>query len=562
MCCLFEDGLCGPLETCVNGSITSDAMEDEEKPEFYGVFGRCQKVPAMDTYRYEVSPGALLHLRVTLQKLSRTGFSWQDDYTQRVIAQELANLPKAHLWHGEASGPARSLQQNADNEKWFSLESEVALAKTLRRYLPYLELLSQAPTANAHPRIDHETHPAKGEDSSPENILTYVAHTSALTYPPATRVKYPDNLLRPLSRLQPDELSPKVDSDIDKQKLIAALGTYTAQRRPGENDPEPRYLVHSPMRAPRPFSATALSQRWPPPPGDSKDSLSMGDVSTTAVDMAVGHVSLCDHLQSTGPWRAVCMFCTAAKFPLSFDEMRKNWMGTDGEFASERLYVRAEDQRLPEVDDPVYKEVNRLSFQLGDLLKDYGSPLLPEAPLLEKPSREEMKKSEQPEEALSSEEETAGVEHVRSRTYSKDLFERKPNSEPQPKRLEDQFQNRAPEGWEDEQSLKLAAQELPGGGLQLEVQPSEEEQQGYILTGNNPLSPEKGKQLMDEVAHILRVPSSFFADVKVLGPAVTFKVSANIQNMTTADVIKATVDNKDQLEKATGLTILQSGIRP
>lgn len=55
----------------------------------------------------------------------------------------------------------RSLQQNADNKKWFSLENEVALAKTIRRFLPYLELLSQAPTANAHPRIDHETHPAK-----------------------------------------------------------------------------------------------------------------------------------------------------------------------------------------------------------------------------------------------------------------------------------------------------------------------------------------------------------------------------------------------------------------
>lgn len=96
-----------------------------------------------------------------------------------------------------------------------------------------------------------------------------------------------------------------------------------------------------------------------------------------------------------------------------------------------------------------------------------------------------MKKSEQPEEVLSSEEETAGVEHVRSRTYSKDLFEMKQNSEPQPKRLEDQFQNRAPEMWEDEQSLKLPAQGPPdSGGLQLEVQPSEEEQQGYILTGN------------------------------------------------------------------------------
>nr|AAH48570.1 Ptprn2 protein [Mus musculus]BAC31553.1 unnamed protein product [Mus musculus] len=54
--CLFEDGLCGSLETCVND----------------GVFGRCQKVPVMDTYRYEVPPGALLHLKVTLQKLSRT----------------------------------------------------------------------------------------------------------------------------------------------------------------------------------------------------------------------------------------------------------------------------------------------------------------------------------------------------------------------------------------------------------------------------------------------------------------------------------------------------------
>lgn len=55
----------------------------------------------------------------------------------------------------------RTLQQNADSEKWFGLENEVALAKTLRRYLPYLGLLSQAPTANAQPRMEHETRPAK-----------------------------------------------------------------------------------------------------------------------------------------------------------------------------------------------------------------------------------------------------------------------------------------------------------------------------------------------------------------------------------------------------------------
>ncbi|XP_031212551.1 receptor-type tyrosine-protein phosphatase N2 isoform X1 [Mastomys coucha] len=544
--CLFEDGLCGSLETCVND----------------GVFGRCQKVPAMDTYRYEVSPGALLHLRVTLQKLSRTGFTWQDDYTQHVIAQELANLPKVYLWNGEASSPARSLQQNADNKKWFSLENEVALAKTIRRFLPYLELLSQAPTANAHPRIDHETHPAKGEDSSPENILTYVAHTSALTYPPATQVKYPDNL-RPLSWLQPDELSPKVDNDIDKQKLIAALGTYTAQRLPGENDPEPQYLVHSPVRAPRPFSA--LSQRWPPRPGDSKDSLSMDDdtlLQSLLKDLQQqAEVDRLDPLKLRQKADSVAGTIQNDPAEGSQESHGRGAEGQPGEQA-DAPEAMLQDHRLSEMDDPVSKEVNHLSFQRGNLLKDYGSPLLPEAPLLEKSSREEMKKSEQPEEVLSSEEETAGVEHVKSRTYSKELFERKLNSELQPRRLEDQFQNRTPEEWEDEQSLELAAQEPPSGGLQLEVQPSEEEQQGYILTGNNPLSPEKGKQLMDEVAHILQVPSSLFADVKVLGPAVTFKVSANIQNMTTADVTKAAVDKKDQLEKATGLTVLQSGIGP
>lgn len=103
-----------------------------------------------------------------------------------------------------------------------------------------------------------------------------MAHTSALTYP-ATRVKYPDNLLRPLSRLQPDELSPKADSDVDKQQLIAALGAYTAQSPPRENDPGPQYLLHNPVRSARPFSAPAASQRWSFPSGDSKDSLSMGD---------------------------------------------------------------------------------------------------------------------------------------------------------------------------------------------------------------------------------------------------------------------------------------------
>uniref|UniRef100_A0A8C6RP75 Protein-tyrosine phosphatase receptor IA-2 ectodomain domain-containing protein n=1 Tax=Nannospalax galili TaxID=1026970 RepID=A0A8C6RP75_NANGA len=431
-------------------------------------------------------------------------FTWQDDYTQHVMAQELANLPKTYPWHPEASSPA-------------------------------------------------------GEDTFPESILTYRAHTAALTYPPATRVKYPDSLLQPLSQLQPDELSPKADSGVDRQQLITALGAYTAQRPPGENDPGPQYFLHSPSRASRPLLAPAASQRRPLPPGDPKDPPSMGD------DMLLWSLLKDLQQQSEVPRLG----------PLELEEMADaiagamqgdhaggqdgHGRGAEGQLQEQENGPEAvlQDHRLSEEDDPVYEEVSRLSIQLGDLLKDRGSPLLPEAPLLEKSSRAEIKKSEQPEEPSSSKEETAGVEHMRSRTYSKDLLENKPNSEQQT-----ELRNWPTGVWQGEQSLSEAGQGPSRGGLQLEVQPSNREQQGYIVTGNSCLSLEKGKQLTDEVAHLLQVPSSFLVDVEVLGPAVTFKVSANVQNMTAANITKGIVDNKDLLEQTSGLTILQSGIGP
>uniref|UniRef100_A0A7M4EDG4 Uncharacterized protein n=1 Tax=Crocodylus porosus TaxID=8502 RepID=A0A7M4EDG4_CROPO len=38
-----------------------------------GVFGRCQRVPVIDIYKYEVSPPILQRLRIILEKLSQRG---------------------------------------------------------------------------------------------------------------------------------------------------------------------------------------------------------------------------------------------------------------------------------------------------------------------------------------------------------------------------------------------------------------------------------------------------------------------------------------------------------
>nr|XP_040147134.1 receptor-type tyrosine-protein phosphatase N2 isoform X5 [Ictidomys tridecemlineatus] len=499
-----------------------------------GVFGRCQKVPAVDTYRYDASPLALQHLRLTLQKLSRTGFTWQDDHTQRVMAQELANLPRAHPQPLDPSSRARSPQQDVGDNWQYDLENEVALAKALQRYLPFLEALSQATASDVHPRLQHENSPSQGKDPFPKSVLTYVAHTAALTYPPTARDKYPENFpLRTLSRLQPDELSPKVDSTVDRQHLMAALGAYAARRPPlvpQEGDPDPQYLLQDPSRVPRPLWVAAPPQKWLSSPEDPRGPLSADD------DVLLRSL-LKDLWQRQAELEPVG--------PLELEEMVGTIAGP-----------RPGDEALADKKDGRFHEVSLLS----DHVQDHRSPLLPEAPTLEEHPKTEARKLEEPEVSLSWEEEDAGVENVKSLTYSKPLPEQ-PSSQPRAAGL-GVLQAWVPGALQEEQSPRAGARAPPSQGLQLQVEPSEEEDSGYIVTGNDPLNLEKGKQLMGDVAHLLKVPPSIFEDIDVLGPAVTFKVSTNVQNVTTADVVKATADNQDQLEKASGLRILHSGVGP
>ncbi|NP_570857.2 receptor-type tyrosine-protein phosphatase N2 isoform 2 precursor [Homo sapiens] len=539
-----------------------------------GVFGRCQKVPAMDFYRYEVSPVALQRLRVALQKLSGTGFTWQDDYTQYVMDQELADLPKTYLRRPEASSPARPSKHSVGSERRYSREGGAALANALRRHLPFLEALSQAPASDvlARTHTAQDRPPAEGDDRFSESILTYVAHTSALTYPPGSRTQLREDLLpRTLGQLQPDELSPKVDSGVDRHHLMAALSAYAAQRPPappGEGSLEPQYLLRAPSRMPRPLLAPAAPQKWPSPLGDSEDPSSTGDgarIHTLLKDLQrqPAEVRGLSGLELDGMAELMAGLMQGVDHGVARGSPGRAALGESGEQADgPKATLRGDsfpDDGVQDDDDRLYQEVHRLSATLGGLLQDHGSRLLPGALPFARPLDMERKKSEHPESSLSSEEETAGVENVKSQTYSKDLLGQQPHSEPGAAAF-GELQNQMPGPSKEEQSLPAGAQEALSDGLQLEVQPSEEEARGYIVTDRDPLRPEEGRRLVEDVARLLQVPSSAFADVEVLGPAVTFKVSANVQNVTTEDVEKATVDNKDKLEETSGLKILQTGV--
>ncbi|XP_050826429.1 receptor-type tyrosine-protein phosphatase N2-like [Serinus canaria] len=175
----------------------------------------------------------------------------------------------------------------------------------------------------------------------------------------------------------------------------------------------------------------------------------------------------------------------------------------------------------------------------------------------EEPTKTETKKSEETD-SSSSEETNAGVENVKSETFSRELTTAK-NSESDSKDPS-QTSYWIKNALIQEENSYEKPQKNTRQGLQLEVKSSQEEEYGYIVTVKDPLSVEKGLELIKEVADLLKLQMSVFDDVNVLGPAVTFRVRSNLQNISTADVAKEAAINKEKLEKTTGLKILQTGV--
>nr|XP_054361364.1 receptor-type tyrosine-protein phosphatase N2 [Mirounga angustirostris] len=562
-----------------------------------GVFGRCQKVPAIDVDRHEVSPLALQHLAATLQKLSRTGFTWQDDYTQHVMAQELSTLPHTYPQHLEASDTARSSKLSVDKERRYSLEDDSALAEAVQRYLPYLEALSWA-APNPRPRTRHDRPsaqfvtsrkhilinvlvsaafrlwdkrekmfcerspelgtplvlvmplgevtvaivalvaiwmglllmmPLQGQDPRADGVLTFTARTSALTYAPGPRADHPGG--RPLqtrSRLRPDELSPKVDSGANRQSLVTSLGTSAARKPPaphGEGDPGPQNPLRTPWRSARVLSAPAALRKRPSSPGDPEDPPAFSDealIRSLLKDLGKQPV---EGLSPLGLGEMAHVIATSVRGVDAEGEL-KGAAGKPREAgAGKQGGDGTADDRGPDGEGGVYKEVSRLSLQLGDHLQAPGSRLFPATPLLMEPFKTEMKKSETPRMPPAREEESAGVEDVRSQTYSKERLEGLPPSEPRAGGF-GEFQTWVPGPSQEDARLGAGAQGRPSEGLRLEVRPSQEEE-GYIVTGDESLSSRV-------ILH--RTNPSWLH----LRP-------------------RLRVDNKDKLEKASGLKILHAG---
>ncbi|XP_059321843.1 receptor-type tyrosine-protein phosphatase N2 isoform X2 [Ammospiza nelsoni] len=599
--CLFEDDLCKSYEVCVND----------------GIFGRCQQVPVIDIYKYDISAPVLQHLRIILEQLSHRGFTWRDDYTQHVIGQELSNIHKIHsrrpdVFASEGSDTARTLGQNEDDERNYDVENNVNLAKSLQQYLKYLRILSQSASKNLYPR----------KTSEKASVKSYIYNDPARYYrrqnpkdpSPASQSQqeFPEGARgRTLRQRQPDQLPP--EPRVGQRSLMAALHSYITQNlsaHSSENSPPSRtkgsqvYAESLYSTQGSPFDGTLakgktedfkMRKLLQPRPGpgalrptpevlshksapqdEPKDPLSIVDealIKNVLKDLEKHQVNV-ENLSSTELDEIADTIATAIQSVDIQQETEKN-AGKTREDKTEAQMKKGDAQGRAELqtglmensvnipDNGVHeasvrsdKEENtaKLIRFLNEnaLAEKMHKDLIPE-----ERAKTETKKSEETDPS-SSEETNAGVENVKSETFSRELTTAK-NSESDskdPSQTSYWIKNTLmQEGNSNEKPQKNTGQ-----GLQLEVKSSQEEEYGYIVTVKDPLSVEKGLELIKEVADLLKLQMSVFDDVNVLGPAVTFRVRSNLQNISTADVAREAAINKERLEKTTGLKILQTGV--
>ncbi|XP_068804939.1 receptor-type tyrosine-protein phosphatase-like N isoform X1 [Struthio camelus] len=95
-------------------------------------------------------------------------------------------------------------------------------------------------------------------------------------------------------------------------------------------------------------------------------------------------------------------------------------------------------------------------------------------------------------------------------------------------------------------------------GEQRGMRPADE--YGYIITDQKLLGLAAGVRLLEVLAKRVHLSTASFINISVVGPALTFRVRQNPQNLSLADVASRAEQVKAELEAELGLKIMQTGV--
>ncbi|KAL4001145.1 hypothetical protein ACER0C_006444 [Sarotherodon galilaeus] len=516
--CLFEDELCTPYEFCVND----------------GVFGRCQELAGADLHTYDISSSALQRLRILLQKLAHRGLTWQDDITQQVISRELSKLKNIPLHH-QATPPNRKLRPGQDE-----------LTRNLHKYLTGLGFL---------PRAEIDGQPGSPASQSPSRAgrrpqsIVFRKEPASLQSPKSlhrveragtpSSVKLTPTRTQERARCFPaiwngffpghQALSRAVQRFI--QNLVNQLGRHSINMDAlmGKDLDQLAEVITGALREVD-VERPALEAQPGPGATDSRGNMEGNREPQAAMHLNQDQDLKSDKEQDLNQKNTLRMkqqgLYHTAFFSKLLDYLNMEPFGNAPEVNSgppaplqkmvglETVHSRTTQDRVP-VPHRWEEKTMTAPAKEGSTLRLTGG-------------------AEDPDVQVDSD-----IDKWMQRIQGPEG--RKQLEEPQKKDMKVKTQ-----------LVHVGVKEFSSRGKDRHF--------GYIITGTDSLTTDQGTDLMEHLTQRLSLHAADLTQLSVLGPALTFRVGPNPKNVTTADLVQVAVQQKQQLEKETGLKIVEAGV--
>ncbi|XP_054451925.1 receptor-type tyrosine-protein phosphatase N2-like [Anoplopoma fimbria] len=576
--CLFENELCSPYEICVND----------------GMFGRCHSVPVKEVYTYDVSPSVVQRFRTLLEKLSNRGLTWEDDATQQVLSKELSKLRRVP-YRPQQNGAvyntdSRPVAETMDPVDQRVKPVEAELSRNLQTYLQRLGLLPKTSSASS---LSSQSKSDRFQSGIPADFYRSKAQISSQKSSPSGFSSLPSFL--PLQEQRPPDeqlLATQAQGDL----LLGALRQYLSGHlslHGGRVSPEEQ---EAPSTRLRPFYSGAEN------PGLKKDTsksrlLKLGRTQGASVK---------DPLTTVDERFIQNVLKSVGRHHVDVDGLTPQDLGQLSSLIADALQVVDQDQGQnrgmarvrpgprdlggelregEEEEGPVRDEEEEKLLQNAPTLKPQESTPKAQAALQERHTdTEERNIKDKPESGMlftkllayldessfnaapSPRGQQAGQENVQSRTSTAGVMVQKKDATQSVEEVSEV------QGWIKEVAPPPASlvyekphkKTMHVPELQLDVKAggkkADEDVFGYVITDTDGLQTDEGLHLMEILARRAKIQMTDFAELSVVGPAVTFKVSPNIHNVSTADVANVAVKQKEDLEKEAKVIILEAGV--
>ncbi|KAM7096703.1 receptor-type tyrosine-protein phosphatase-like N [Ciconia maguari] len=501
--CLFDRRLCSPQEVCVQD----------------GLFGQCQVGSVQDRPYFQVTSPVLQRLQDVLRHLMAQGLSWQDDITQYVISQEMERIPRLR--------PPPALEPAARD-----------------RFLPLRGSPQRAPLP-ADPGLPAAQHLGQPPPLLPSPLVQrYLEH---LLLPPPPQLGYEEALLNPYSyhKFGYQDSAHQLPGGSARQspETTSLLGRVPAQALFGAG-PVPSYggqpgtdgghlfqdlgMLSLPReKASRPDPAGTRLQHSLRLPGDYRD--------MEEREQPVPLAAQPPPAQTDAALRRLASLL--ASYGLGLPELSPQQLSS---LSTLLQLLQSSGVAGPEV--PTGKRVvlqqggagGGATLQVSEGDMQHGEDPVPPSSTVPPPK---IPASSSPGDGL------------RSRAASSPA----PRAEPQ-----------RGHGGDTLGPGKLIAvekksyTEAKDGGAQRGTRPPDE--YGYIVTDQKPLGLAAGVRLLELLAKRLHLSTASFINISVVGPALTFRIRQNPQNLSLADVANQAEQVKAELEAELGLKIVQTGV--